>query len=309
MTTVGETTVEEQPTQEIGGVPEPAPARRVPPRRPLPFEAKLLSQALFMLCVGVLGLVGYLTLVSPIQQNGAQDRLYATFREQLAEETAPTGGSISPGSPVALLTIPGLHLDDVVVEGTASGDLQSGPGHVRDTPLPGQAGWSLVYGKAVTFGGPFGRVDQLRPGDRISVTTGEGGFTYRVRGVRRPGDPVPPTLAAGAGRLTLVTADSSNPFQFGHVVYVDADLVGTPAETPTGRPTLIPPDEGPMESDTDANVALVLWLQALGLLLGGTVWARQAWGRREAWLIGVPMIVAVVWNVYETVGHLLPNLL
>jgi sortase A len=180
---------------------------------------------------------------------------------------------------------------------------------VRDTPLPGQAGWSLIYGKAATFGSPFRQTDRLRPGDRINVTTGEDTFTYRVSGVRRQGDPVPTTLAANAGRLTLETADSANPLQFGHTVYVDADLLGTPAQTPAGRPTLIPPEEGPMMSDANANVALVLWLQALGVLLGATVWARRAWGRREALLIGTPLILAVMWNIYDTVGHLLPNLL
>lgn len=303
----------EQPTEELTGkgeAAEPASDGGAPARRrPMPFEARLLSQALFMLCVGVLGLVAYLIVVSPVQENGDQDRLYATFREQLAEETAPTGGEISPGSPVALLTIPTLHVNDVVVEGTASGDLEAGPGHVRDTPLPGQAGWSLLYGKAATFGAPFGQIDRLRPGDRIDVTTGQGAFTYRVARVRHPGDPLPPALATNAGRLTMETAAGSNPLMLGNTVYVDADLLDTPAQAPSGRPTIIPPEEGPMASDQNGNVVLVLWLQALGVLLGGVVWARRAWGRREALLIGVPLVVAVLWNIYESVARLLPNML
>lgn len=299
---------EEQPTEELTG-DTGEPARPARPRRPMPFEARLLSQALGMLCVGMLGLVAYLIVVSPVQQNGTQDRLYAAFREQLAEQTAPTGGQIPPGSAVALLTIPVLHLNDVVVDGTASGDLEAGPGHVADTPLPGQAGWSLLYGKAATFGAPFGRIDQLRPGTRIDVSTGEGAFTYRVTSVRRPGDPVPPALKSGAGRLTMETAAGSNPLQLGSTLYVDADLLGAPAATPAGMPTIIPPEEGPMASDSNANVVLVLWLQVLGVALGGVVWARRAWGRREAVLIGAPIIVAVLWNIYETVARLLPNML
>lgn len=295
----------EGPPPAAGTDPSPPPRRR-----PMPFEARLLSQALFMLCVGVLGLVAYLVVVSPAQENADQDRLFATFRGQLAAETAPNGGQIAPGSPVALLAVPALHVDnDVVVEGTASGDLESGPGHVRDTPLPGQAGWSLLYGKSTTFGAPFGRLGQLRPGDRIDVTTAQGAFTYRVSRVRRPGDPLPGTLKAGSGRLTLETADGSNPLQRGNTLYVDADLLDTPASTPEGMATLIPPEEAPMASDGNANVALVLWLQALGVLLGGVVWARRAWGGREALLIGVPLVVAVLWNIYESVARLLPNML
>lgn len=303
------TVLDEQPTTELSAETVAVAKNPPPPRRPMPFEARLLSQALLMLCVGLLGFVGYLILVSPIQQNGAQDRLYATFREQLAEQTAPTGGAITPGDPVALLRIPGLSIDDVVIEGTASGDLQSGPGHVRDTPLPGQAGWSLVYGKVATYGAPFRQIDRLQPGDRVTVTTGEGTFTYRVSDVRREGDPVPPVLRPGAGRLTLQTADGADPLQFGHTVYVDTALVGAPAVTPAGRPTIIPPEENPMASDQNSNIALVLWLQVLGVLLGGVVWARRAWGTRQAMLIGVPVVAAAVWNVYATVAHLLPNLL
>jgi len=70
------------------------------------FRTRALSQALLILAVGILGLVAFLLVVSPIQQNNDQDRLYADFRFQLADSTAPTGGLIDPGAPVALLAIP-----------------------------------------------------------------------------------------------------------------------------------------------------------------------------------------------------------
>jgi sortase A len=295
-------------TEELTTGPPAPPAAR-PPRPPMPFEAKLLSQMLGMLAVGLIGLAGYLLVVSPIEQGNDQDRLYAQLREQLAAATAPTGGAIDAGSPVALLTIPGLSLNEVVVEGTAPGDLRSGPGHRRDTPLPGQAGVSLVYGRSATFGAPFGQLDRLREGDRITAATGQGAFTYRVRDVRRDGDPVPPALAKGAGRLTLETSTGADPLRHGTTLFVDADLISTAAPTPSGRPGVIPPAEVAMASDGNASVPLVLWLQALALLLGVVVWARHRWGRREATLLGIPLILAVVWNVYESVAQLLPNML
>ncbi|WP_236795937.1 sortase [Amycolatopsis sp. GM8] len=288
--------------------PEPAkPAR--PPRRPLNFWFRLLSQFLLMLAVGLIGLAGYLIVVTPVQQSNDQDRLYATYREQLAAATAPTGGLIDPGLPVALLAIPGLGFNQVVVQGTASGDLEAGPGHLRNTPLPGQAGTSVIYGKSATFGAPFQQIDRLQAGDRIEVTTGQGAFTYRVIDVRRPGDPSPSTLAKGAGRLTLVTSQGANLLQRGDILLVDADLLDQPQPTPSGQPSLIPREELAMESNMAiANLGLVLWLQALGLALAGVVWARQRWGKREALVVGVPIVVAIVWNLYETVGQLLPNL-
>ena len=300
-------TATEPATAELR-VGETAPPPR-PPRPPMAFEARLLSQMLAMLAVGLLGLAGYLLVLSPIEQSNDQDRLYAQLREELAAATAPTGGRIDAGSPVALLTIPGLSFNEVVVEGTSPGDLRQGPGHRRDTPLPGQAGVSLVYGRSSTFGAPFAQIDRLRAGDRVTVSTGQGEFTYRVRGVRRDGDPLPPTLAKGAGRLTLETSAGADPLQHGNTVFVDADLTTQAAATPSGRPGVIPPEESAMASDANAAVPLVLWLQALALLLGGFVWARWHWGRREATLLGIPLILAVMWNVYGAVAQLLPNML
>ena len=315
MTTTDPTTTEtaslteaEPITQEIKAGAAAPPAGR-PPRPPMPFEAKLLSQMLGMLAVGLLGLAGYLLVLSPIEQGNDQDRLYAQLREELAAATAPTGGLINAGSPVALLTIPGLSFNEVVVEGTAPGDHRLGPGHRRDTPLPGQAGVSLVYGRSATFGAPFAQIDRLRAGDRITVSTGQGEFTYRVLNVRRDGDPLPPQLAKGAGRLTLETSAGADPLQRGNTVFVDADLISTAAPTPSGRPGAIPPDESAMASNADASIPLVLWLQALALLLGGMVWARHRWGRREATLLGIPLLLAVIWNIYGAVAELLPNML
>ena len=49
----------------------------------------------------------------------------------------------------------------VVVEGTTPGEPDAGPGHLRDTPLPGQAGVSVVFGRRATFGAPFASLPQL----------------------------------------------------------------------------------------------------------------------------------------------------
>ena len=85
----------------------------------------------------------------------------------------------------------------MVVDGTTSGLLEKGPGLKADTPLPGQAGTSIIYGRATMFGGPFRHLNVLRPGDVLEVTTGQGTFHYRVLDVRYSGGPRPPALAAG----------------------------------------------------------------------------------------------------------------
>lgn len=308
-----ETTAERDPfapppesSKTLSGTKKPAR----PPRRPVPFAVRLLSWFLGALAVASLGLVAYLLFITPLQQHNDQERLADTFREQVALATAPTGGYIDPGEPVAQLVIPGLGLDQVVVQGTSAGDLQAGPGHLRNTVLPGQAGNAVIYGRSAMFGAPFEKIAELHAGDVVSVTTGQGSFGYRVRGVRRPGDPVPPALAKGAGRLTLVTSQGSNMVRHNDIVLVDADLTDQPQSTPSGQPSLIPPTEQAMATNAGAaNIQLVIWLQALGLVLAGMVWGRHRWGRSEALVVGVPVAVAIVWNIWETVAQLLPNLL
>ena len=54
-----------------------------------------------------------------------------------------------------MLDIPAIGIANmVVVEGTSPENLTLGPGHLRDTPLPGQAGISVVFGRRATFGAP-----------------------------------------------------------------------------------------------------------------------------------------------------------
>jgi sortase A len=279
-------------------------------RQPLPFAYRLLSDILGILSVGLISLVVYLVAVTAIQQGNVQNRLHTSFAQQAALATVPTGGAINPGTPVAQLSIPALHVDQIVVQGTSSGDLMVGPGHLRNTPLPGTPGDSFLYGKSTTFGAPFRNLDKLHPGDPIKVTTGVGDFTYRVIDVRRPGNLVPPPLHQGQARLTLVTSMGANLIQRGNVLFVDADqLTGTQSELP-GRSNLIPPEEFAMSTDpTTANIGLVLWLQALGLAVGASVWALRRWGRSETLIVGIPIVLAVVWNIDQTIAQLLPNLL
>jgi len=192
--------------------------------------------------------VFYAFTLSSIQEHRTQHVLYAKFRGQLAEGTAPVGGKIGPCSPVAILQIPRIGLHNViVVEGTTSADLQAGPGHRPDTPLPGQAGASFIMGRSRTFGAPFARIVHLKKGDPITVDTGEGTFHFSVEAVRRPGDSLT-ALDTGAGRLTLVTSEAAKGGTR-QIVYVDANLKGNAQPAPTDRPTSLPVAEKQMKGD------------------------------------------------------------
>jgi sortase A len=257
--------------------------------------------------------VGYALGLSALQENRSQAELYASFRESLADPQSEPTGAISPGTPVVLLQAAraGIH-DVVVVEGTAAADLEAGPGHRRDTVLPGQPGVSVLMGRSAAFGGPFGAITALRPGDLLSTTTAQGSFTYRVDRVRRAGDPLPVPLAGTAGRLTLETSVAAgwrSGWAPSGTVYVDATLQGTAVAIPPGRPASVPAAEAAMAGDTGALMPLVLWLQGLALVALAMVWARVRWGGWQTWLVGGPLVLAALWGVSSTAIQLLPNLL
>jgi sortase A len=271
---------------------------------------KVFIHALVMLAVLAVGFVGYLLVFSPIQASRSQTLLYAEARERLADTSMPTGGAITPGHPVALLEIPGLRLTSVVVEGTTGSVLATGPGHRRTTPLPGQQGTSVLFGRAETYGAPFREINKLHAGDEVTATTGQGRFTYRVDGVRRSGDPTPSPLAKGGSRIVLISAEGGSWTGPSQTVFVDATLVGDAASAPGGRPRTQAPEEDVLAHDSGELISLVLWLQALVLAVGFFAWARLRWGRWETWLVGAPVVLAAAWQVYS-VGAvaLLPNLL
>jgi sortase A len=256
----------------------------------------------------------YLLFISGLEHARSQHQLYAHFRAQAAQAYLPVGGVIAPGTPVAMISAgrTGLH-DEVVVEGTAASQLRGGPGHLRTTPLPGQPGVSLLYGRSVSFGGPFGDVSALRAGDPISVVTGQGKFVYRVSDVRHAGDQVA-TLAAGGSRLTLVSSTASgwrSGWAPNQVVYVDATLQGDSQPDPGGRPTSLSPAEKLMahQVDTSTLVKVILWLQLLLVSAAVLSWAQVRWGRMQSWLTGAPIILAALWGLSNSAVALLPNLL
>ncbi len=288
------------------------PRQPRPPRRPEPDGALVVSTALMLLAALAGWALVQVLVLGGLAHQRSQDVLRDDLRLRLAAQTLPTGGYVEPGSPVALLQIPTLGLEEVVVEGTASGDTMAGPGHRRDTVLPGQAGVAVVYGRATTYGAPFRSVPRLREGDGIVATTAQGEYTYRVDRVRREGDPLPSAPATGSGRLTLVTTE-------GHggavaltgfsTVYVDATIVGDAAIPPAGRPAAVPPAEKAMGADTDALPLLVLYLQGLLVAVVGTVLLRRRLPARALWPIASPVLAMFAWLATDAAARLLPNLL
>ncbi|GAB2708371.1 sortase (surface protein transpeptidase) [Microbacterium marinum] len=304
--------------RRVRGERPPRPPRRPPSDEPEPLTLGqatargillMLSAlvAMFLLSVLVFGQIGYLA---------AQQQRTDTFQAELAAGTAPVSEGdfedvlLADGDPVAVIDIPAMGLTATVAEGTSSAVLVGGPGHRRDTVLPGQVGVSVLMGRATAFGGPFGGIGQLTPGERFAVTTGQGEHVFEVMGTRYAGDPAPANPRAGESRLILMTA-RGGPLAPTGVEYVDATLVGE--GMPSGaRQTItatLPPQDAALATDTRTVWALVFALQFLLAAEIGAIWAMRRFGWRKAWIVFVPVLLLASLLTAGQLALLLPNLI
>ena len=264
-----------------------------------------LGVGFILLAVIVLGFVGYLYGLSGVQEARSQAILYTRLQAQLAQIggiVAPLGPT-TPGTPIAVLNIPSIGIHDMVmVEGTSPENLTLGPGHLRDTPFPGQAGVVEIYGRRATFGGPFAHLDELRPGAFIETITGQGESTYTVAAVgnskERIVDPAP-------NKLLLFTA--SSPVIPSYYVEVDAHLTTAPRPS-AGVAHQINAPELVLAGDDGALVLTWTWALALVLVSAVGTIAALRWSPWAAYLVTVPVALAVLWNLYQNLSALLPNL-
>jgi sortase A len=275
----------------------------------------VLKVAATTLSLLLLGFVAFLVLFSGLEHQSAQTARYATFRDQLAQGLVPMSGidangrPVALGTPIGLLQIPAIGVREVICQGTTAGVMSDCPGHQRSTVFPGQAGYSVIMGRRAAFGGPFKRLSVLDRNARITITTQEGLATYRVRDVRKAGDVAPPPPASGTGRLVLETATGSAFMPTG-VLYVDADLLvkALPGNGASVSAAALPADERPLGIDTSTLYVLVLWLEALMVVVVMAVWSRVRWGLAQAVVVFCPVVLLIALFASSQVTKLFPNL-
>jgi sortase A len=131
------------------------------------------------------GYVAWLMWGTGIETQHAQAELRPTAQHWVdkpahvpAIGTAPR---VLPGDAYAVIVIPRIDLDIVVVQGTDYEDLKKGPGHYLDTANPwdgtGRVG---IAGHRTTYLHPFFDLDQVQVGDPISLITRYGRYEYTV---------------------------------------------------------------------------------------------------------------------------------
>jgi LPXTG-site transpeptidase (sortase) family protein len=137
-----------------------------------------------------------------------------------------------PGEAIALIKIPKIRVDDIVVAGTSKETLKKGPGHYPGTPLPGSPGNAAIAGHRTTYGAPFFNLHELKVGDPIfTATVGTGRWSrYVVSAI----DIVKPSqnevLLRKGDRNTLTLTTCHPQYSAKQRLIITADLVGPAVE-------------------------------------------------------------------------------
>jgi sortase A len=84
------------------------------------------------------------------------------------------------GHAIGRIKIDRIGLNIVVIQGTDTASLEKGPGHYRNTPIPGQPGTVAIAGHRTTYLAPFRHIDQIRDGDEVRIEMPYAAFTYTV---------------------------------------------------------------------------------------------------------------------------------
>jgi len=163
----------------------------------------------------VLRLLPFLVGIALLLYVGTQYGLMFTEQRRLAREwerqkTAALQVSLpgvdqpeKPEDRLTRLEIPKINLDAVIVEGTRRKQLAVAPGHMTDTPVPGETGNAVITGHRDTF---FRHIYELQKGDSILVQRDGKTFTFTVTGkqIVQPDD-LSAIRPSDDTRLTLIT--------------------------------------------------------------------------------------------------------
>lgn len=138
---------------------------------------------------------GLILLLVPLARRGHEEMTHRRLLRQAAAPDpdpsmlipAPPEVESAPLPPEAArpalsIEIPALDYHWVIQPDIGNEDLDRGPGHYPQTPLPGDPGNAAVSGHRTIGGRPayFYRLDELSPGDLIHIHREGETFTYAV---------------------------------------------------------------------------------------------------------------------------------
>lgn len=267
------------PAEAPADAPALEPADQAPARPPAPPESGTLMVVRAVMVLLIISIV-VVVLWKAFDQIVAPS-WYRTRQHHLAADYAEQRGGLKPGQAAAVLQIPGIGANLMVVEGADPSLLRGAPGHRVGTPLPANTGNSVIEGHRTRWGGPFHDLPKLVKRTRIVAMNRAGiPVEYRVtvvKVVKRAG--VARYLRPSKDyRITLVTHAGGS---FSDDRLVVQAIAGTPSKRAGSRAA--PSIDGPASSPIGPLFACLLCAAAAGAL-----WFRL---RRDHGIASVAMVV------------------
>jgi LPXTG-site transpeptidase (sortase) family protein len=146
---------------------------------------------------------------------------------------AQVAAAPSAGTCVARVQAPRVGLAATVCEGTGTRVVSHVLGHLRGTPMPGQAGEAVVLGHRNAYAGAGSRIARLRVGDAVEVAIGGSSVDFTVVSRRTQSRDSVRFSSEGAPGLTFVTGASA--IDPSRVLVVRATSTAPPGVRVTGR--------------------------------------------------------------------------
>jgi len=154
---------------------------------------------------------------------------------------------VGDGSAVGRIVIPRVHANYVVVNGTDTEDLKSGPGIYTETSFPGIPGTTAIAGHRTTYLAPFRNIDLLEPGSHILLFMPYAHFTYTVTAQRVVAPTDVRAAVSEVGHSRLVLSACTPLFSAEKRLLVYARLTRT---MPVGAARVLPGDAIPRPIET-----------------------------------------------------------
>lgn len=176
------------------------------------------------------GYVAWLLYGTGLETQRAQNDLRPAIEQQIAHPKPASdaaGHRVIPGSAYAIIQIPSIDLDMVVVQGTDYASLKKGPGHYIDTADPwDDTGRVGIAGHRTTYLHPFFNLDLVQSGDTIRLLTSYGSFAYRVTRVFVIPEEGSGIVLDQTNDPTLVLTTCNPKYASSQRLIVEADRVG-----------------------------------------------------------------------------------
>lgn len=134
---------------------------------------------------------------------------------------------------LGIIQIKKIKVNEPIVLGVSKANLRAGIGHIPGTAAPGQAGNCALAGhRNYAFKKLFSRLDELKAGDEIRITTKKEDLTYKVTETKvvTPDDV---SVLKGSKDKSIITLITCTPkYVASHRLIVTAELTGRAPREP-----------------------------------------------------------------------------